>query len=210
MKRYLIIWGLALLASCATQQHHDFYGGEAGSAVILKSSETIQVESIDGRDVGPGFIGQLHSYTLSPGSHRLIVTFADMYDLSSDDFEKVISGPIKLSFVAEPGKTYHLTHKKIVGIDEARAFALKPALALVNVATGKKIDVSLEYGLPRRLIPKLRFESEDEKVFVSDYTPEKAHASSAAKKITLLQVLKSNWQQASEQERAAFLQWIKQ
>ena len=207
----LAVAGL-LAAGCSTQQYHDWYEGKAASAAVLKSYKTVLVEAIDGRDAGTAFIGQQHSYELAPGPHTVVVTYADMYDLTADDFEKVESGPVKIQFTAQAGKTYQLSHEPVDGVDAAKAFAKKPELAILNTATGQPVETSVEYAMPKRLLPTIRFASEEEKVFASDYqaaAPGTAEPQLAGKDhLSALKMLQFSWEQASPEERETFLQWI--
>ena len=213
----LLLSGLLVLfaGGCATKQYHDWYKGKAAAGAVLKSHKTILVQAIDGRDAGTAFIGQQHSFELAPGEHSIVVTYADMYDLTADDFEKVESGPVKMQFRAEAGKTYQLAHEAIADIQAAKAFAKKPELKILDAATGEPVRVDLEYAMPKRLLPTLRFASEEEKVFASDYQTPAAAPSAEPEPadkadLSALKMLQFSWEQASPAERKAFLKWIEQ
>ncbi|MDX1694355.1 MAG: DUF2057 domain-containing protein [Ketobacteraceae bacterium] len=208
---------LLLPVGCATQQNHDWYQGEAASGAVLKSWPTILVEAIDGRDAGAAFIGQQHSYELAPGEHKLVVTYADMFDLKAGDFEKVASAPVKIVFTARAGETYQLKHDAVEGIKAARAFAKNPELAIVNTGTDERVAHKVEHAMPKRLLPTFRFASEDEPVFASDNVPareaptgkpDQAPRLASDNALSPLRMLQFSWEQASDREREAFLQWI--
>lgn len=216
---YFVLVTAGLFTSgCATQQYHDWYEGEPGDGAVLKSYKTVLVEAINGRDAGSAFIGQEHSYELPAGKLTLLVSYADMYDQTADDFEKVSSSPVKIQFLAEAGKTYQLAHDPIENIQAAKAFAKKPEISVIDVAANQPVETTVEYTVPKRLLPSLRFASEEEKVFASDYqTPTAVTEPSAAKPqlaekkdLSVLKMLQFSWEQASEEERDLFLQWIKQ
>ena len=205
---------LAFQSGCATQQYHDWYEGKPAKGAVLNSAPTILVEAINGRDAGASFIGQQHSYELAPGEYTVVVSYADMYDLTADDFEKVESSPVKMTFTAKAGATYQLRHEPVDGVEAARKFAKKPDLKILDQATGKPVEVAIEYTVPKRLLPTLRFASEEEKVFVSDYNPPAGPKNDAEPELasddelSALKMLQFTWEQASQQEREAFLRWI--
>ena len=206
---------LVLLQGCTTQQYHDWYEGKAATGVVLKSYKTVLVEAINGRDAGASFIGQEHSYELAPGKYTLVVTFADMFELSADEFEKVESGPIKMTFMAEAGKTYQLSHQPLADLAAAKAFAKKPELVITDMDAGVPVVATLEYTVPKRLLPALRFASEEQKVFASDYqavpTTQTAEIGMAQDDdLSALKMLQFSWDKASTSEREAFLKWIGQ
>lgn len=215
----------AVAAGCATKQHHDLYQGESGQAAVLKSSETVLIEMINGREVGPSFIGQVHSYELAPGEYTILVSYSDLYDIDADNFDKVDSDPVKLTFNLSAGGTYQVTHREISGLSDAKAFAKKPVIKVKDVASGDYVSAAVEYVVPKRLLPQLVFGSDEEKVFASDYVepaspPTEAGAApdNAAEGVkpvkqsdlSALKMLQFSWQNASQEERDAFLRWVEE
>lgn len=202
---------LVLIQGCATQQYHDWYDGKPATGAVLKSYKTVLVEAINGRDAGASFIGQEHSYELAPGNYTLVVTFADMYDRTADDFEKVESSPVKITFAAEAGKTYQLSHEPLADLQAAKAFAKEPQITIMDVAADVPVMTTVEYTVPKRLLPTLRFASEPENVFASDYQGTSTAESALTKDedLSALKMLQFSWGKASAKEREAFLEWIK-
>ena len=111
----------------------------------------------------------------------------------------------------------------------ARLMREKPVFALIETGSGAALDLVVEYTTPRSILSRLRFESEQEQIFVSDYIKtqqatkpvasnpsakpvmsggeSETAASAAGSDLSALRMLKFSWQQASPEERAAFLEW---
>lgn len=215
--RVAVVVLLGLFASgCATKQYHDWYQGEQNQAAVLKSNNTILIDAINGKEAEVAFIGQKHSYELAPGRYTLLVSYADMYDLTADDFEKVKSNPVKMTFSAEPGKTYQLVHREIADVRDARQFAEKPELKIQDAASGAYVAVELEHTIAKSFLPKVLFASEEEKVFASDYQQSAGNTAPAnvepatKEELSALKMLQFSWKNASPKEREAFMQWVEQ
>ncbi|MCG8668117.1 MAG: DUF2057 domain-containing protein [Pseudomonadales bacterium] len=228
----LVVISALVASGCATKQHHVWYEGNE-QAAVLKSKETVLIESIDGRKTDVAFIGQVHSYSLAPGEHVIVVTYGDLFEITADDYEKITSNPVKLTVNLEAGKTYQFDHKEVKKMEASREFSQKPVFSLMDTSTGKAQDLVVEYTTPRSILSRLRFESEQEQIFVSDYvkkqqatkpasadgavvtsSPTAENGATTAKasggELSPLHMLKFSWQQASPQERAAFLEWTQQ
>lgn len=180
---------LLLLSACSTHQRHDWYTGNA--AVTLTASPTVLIERINDRAAEPAFIGQSHTYRLAPGHYTVEAQYADLFELTSDEFETVRSEPVRLLFQAEPGRRYRIEHETVAGVAAARDFARQPALRIVDVELGEAVR-PLPTGFP---VPAT--------VAVEGSPARDAVASSM---LTIMQV---SWQNATPEERAAFLCWLK-
>lgn len=224
--------GVAIcLGACSTQLTHDLHQGAPEQAVSIKSFPTVLIKSIDNEDTGFGFIGQEQQYTLSPGQHTLIFEYADLWDLSADEHDKVVSPRVKLVFSAEAGKTYQIQHAKMENVQQSRAFAKRPEFQLVQLGEdGQNVNTLsaaiFEVSQPRNLLSLIKFDSERDYAFASDngdsdskdlnaaardqFGEEKGgqQAAKAESEFPHLNMLKFSWQQASEAERKLFLQWL--
>lgn len=174
----LMLGAAMLLSACSTQLTHNLYRGTPEQAVSFKSFPTILIKSIDNVDTGFGFIGQAQQYTLSPGQHTLIFEYADLWDISADEHDKIVSPRVKLVFTAEAGKTYQIQHAKMDNVEQSRAFARQPEFRLVQLGEAGNTVATLSSALfevsqPRNLLSLIKFESEPDFAFASDVPKER-------------------------------------
>lgn len=210
----VVLFSALCLSGCATVQYHDWHEGEPKSGAILTSAETVIIESINGRQTNTSFIGQTHTYELSPGTYTVVLTYADLFDKSADDFEKVKSNPVKLVFPVEKGVSYRLEHRKINGLADAADFAKKPVIQLLDTKTGNELDARVEYTTTKSFLSRFKFASDQEQVFASEYIGQPAsNNDTQTVKVSeddssALKMLKFSWQQATPVDRQAFLKWL--
>ncbi|MCG8314238.1 MAG: DUF2057 domain-containing protein [Pseudomonadales bacterium] len=219
ISRAIVCLAIVLGAGCTHTKVLDLREGDASDAALLTSVETVRIESVDGLEVERGFIGQKYQFEISPGLHTVIVTYNDFFEYGLDQFETVSSGIMKVRFHAETGGEYRITHDVIETVEKARLFAKKPVIALVD-GNNTQVDVDVEYSIPKSLLSKIRFQSEEEKVFASDYVPEASGMNSAikdnakgntnAKSLSTLESLQAVWKEATSEEKEAFRKWINQ
>ncbi len=203
-----------LLSGCATRLNHDWYEGDDNAAALLISGETVLIESINGKQTDSAFIGQIHQYRVAPGDYTVVAIYADIFDKTADDFEKIKSNPVKLRFSLEPGKSYRVEHQVIDQLEEAEAFAARPVFKVVDINSGTALAATTEYTTTKSLLSKLKFESAQQPVFASEYGEQKMPVDKMVKTQTVsdhsssLKMLKLSWQQATPEERALFLKWV--
>lgn len=219
-----LLVGVSGLHGCSVlNSKSTLYDGVVADAATIKSSETVLFNYIDNRDLGLSFVGQEKEYGVLPGRHSLIVEYADFWSLSNGDDEKVSSRPVKVTFVAKPRQHYQVRHEEVATFEQSKIFAKKPEFTVYNTTTGEVVDAGYELSAPRSFIPKIKFESTPDYVFVGKQENREMDIAGNGKKNTTLaavvqgsknvkpgvvNVLKQHWQAASAEERAIFLQWI--
>lgn len=217
MKRIIALVLLALVVSgCAASRHHKLYEGDPAQRAQIQSYDTTLIRYIDNEDMGVSFIGQKQTYDIKAGQRTLLVEYSDIFQIDSDRHDKVVSRPAKVTFIAEAGKRYQIQHPPQKRLDNAQAFARKPEFWVVELDSGERVAAAVELSRPRSLLPSLKSESAPDYVFESDaVVPAAAPAAVAgngaagsASDQPHLQMLKFTWQNASAQEREAFLEWI--
>ena len=208
---FLAVLFSVLLAGCAAGRHHTLYEGDQKAQI--QSFDTVLINYVDDESMGVSFIGQKHTYDIKAGQHVLLVEYADIFDVSADQHEKIVSRPAKITFIAEAGKQYQIQHPPQQRLNNAKAFAEKPEFWMVELPSGNRIPALVEMSRPRSFLAGLKFENTPEYEFSSDAVAlQPAAVSSQGGEVAAqqhLQMLKYTWQNASEQERAAFLEWIK-
>ena len=227
MKRMIVVALLALVATgCAINREHKLYEGDPSQTARIVSYDTVIIKYIDNEDMGVSFIGQKQTYDVKAGQHILLLEYSDIFDVGSDDHEKIVSRPAKVTFIAEAGKQYQVRHPAQKRLDNARAFAEKPEFWVVGLPSGDKVAAEVELSRPRNFVSKLKFETTPDYEFASDAVKpvsvaampmtsgENTVASTpdirAVDELSNLKMLQYSWKNASEQEKAAFLEWIKQ
>lgn len=220
MKNMIITVLLAVLvAGCASGRHHKLYEGD--QMAQIQSYDTVLIKYIDDEDMGIGFIGQKHTYDIKAGQRVLLVEYSDIFSVDADQHEKVVSRPAKITFIAEVGKQYQVRHPPQQRLNNAKAFAEKPEFWVVELPSGNRVASQVELSRPRSFLPALKFENTSQYEFASDAvnaSPGAAATGATAAavsgvqsgELSNLKMLQYSWKNASEQERAAFLEWIKQ
>lgn len=204
----------ALLTGCSGLNHNLYQGSDKAR---IQSFDTVLINYIDDENMGVGFIGQKHTYDIKPGQHVLLVEYSDIFDIDADQHEKVVSRPAKITFMAEAGKQYQVQHPPQKRLNNAKAFAKKPEFWIVELPSGERMPSAMELSRPRTFMDGLKFDGKPEYEFASDAVnpapepaPTPATAPVAAPGQSRLKSLQDTWRNASEQERASFLHWIKQ
>ena len=227
MKQLIITALLALLVAGCAGRHHKLYEGD--QMAQIESFDTVLIKYIDDEDMGVGFIGQKHTYDIKAGQHVLLVEYSDIFEVDADQHDKVVSRPAKVTFVAEAGKQYQVQHPPQQRLNNAKAFAEKPDFWMVELPSGERVASQVELSRPRSFLPALKFENTPQYEFASDAVVAPATSSAAGSAVAAssaavaagaasaesaelsnLKMLQYSWKNASEQERAAFLEWIKQ
>ncbi|OUS24933.1 hypothetical protein A9Q99_23075 [Gammaproteobacteria bacterium 45_16_T64] len=222
LKAAFFIGASGLLGCSGLAGKYALYDGVVADAATIKSSGTILFNYIDNRDMGLSFVGQEKEYGVLPGEHSLVIEYADFWSLTSGDDEKVYSRPVKVTFVAKPSQHYQIRHEEVSTFEQSVIFAKKPVFAVWNTVTGKVVDAKYELSEPRSFLPKMKFESTPDYVFtrqkenteigsVENNPPNLAPAVVQEPKVgkfEVVNILKQQWEAASAEERAVFLQWI--
>ena len=206
----LLLLCLFVFTACASGRHHKLYEGDPAQAAHIYSFETVLIKYIDNEDMGVGFIGQKHVYDIPAGQHTLLVEYSDIFDVDADNHEKVVSRPVKITFMAEAGKRYQVQHEPQKRLNHAKSFAEKPDFRVVELPGETRVPVTVELSRPREFLAGLKFENTPTYEFASDKVAAAAPAGQAVtgSESSHLKMLQYSWQNATAAERDAFLRWI--
>lgn len=209
MRTLLLSFVVALVASgCTSVRHHVLYEGDPAQKSQIHSYDTVLIKYIDDQDMGMSFIGQEQIYDIQAGQHVLLVEYSDLFALDADRHEKVVSRPAKVSFTAEAGKRYQVRHPPQKQLQDAKAFADKPEFWVVELPSGDLVASQMELSRPRSFVPRLKLANTPEYEFASDAVNHPAPPVTGSGDQPHLKMLQYTWKNASEQERAAFLEWL--
>jgi uncharacterized protein YccT (UPF0319 family) len=144
---YLIAITMVIGINGCANNYYDMHEGDSETGSILQSSKTIVIHTINGRRTPSLLAGPIRSYELAAGHQELIASYEDFIYSTPEDFDKVTSVPVKLSFTTEKGKTYQLSHVKIEEISKAKAFAKQPEIVVIDESTGRNIAIDIDYDI---------------------------------------------------------------
>ena len=211
-KQFAIVAGAVLLSACVGIRHHKLYEGDPAHTAYIDSFDTVLIDYVDNDNMGTSFIGQKHTYDIKAGQHTLLVKYSDIFDTGSGEHDIVESRPAKITFVAEPGKHYQIRNPVEKKLQDAKKLEQKPEFWVVELSTGKRIPATVEMSRPRSFFEGLKMQNKPAYEFASDRVqPAEGDAGNgtAAADMSNLQRLQQSWSGASQDERDAFLKWIK-
>jgi len=206
----------ALALGCASHSVQNAYQGAPENTALVTSADTVLVKYVDNEAVQEGFIGQEVTYKVDAGKRVLLLEYSDLFSVGSDDHEKVVSRPAKVSFDAEAGKHYRIENPRQKTLEEAQAFAEQPEFKVVDSTSGAEVTATVELSRPRSFLTELKTAMTPEYAFESDQvvtapvvaTAATATGTSATAASPALQQLKTLWGSATDAEREAFMKWI--
>ena len=207
---------LIALAGCAGVRQLDT-GTQAGAASAeLFVPYQFQVQAIDGTVLRENFYtfdGRDQTLRLAPGEHELVLRYFDLIENNedrTDDYARVLSEPITVSFTARANSQYAVTGDRPTTPSAGEAFAANPTLAIANRASGDTVSGDVAVAEPE--IDTIRrgntvFAPVGKTPSASSDAPQPAPENAPPQS---LQMLKYWWNNASQAERDRFEAWRKQ
>ncbi|WP_348766254.1 DUF2057 family protein [uncultured Salinisphaera sp.] len=218
--RFILGTGLmvALMAvvGCAGVRQLDT-GTQAGAASAeLFVPYQFQVQAIDGTVLRENFYtfdGRDQTLRLAPGEHELVLRYFDLIQNNedrTDDYARVLSEPITVSFTARANSQYAVTGDRPATPSAGEAFAANPTLTIENRASGDTVSGDVAVAEPE--IETIRrgntvFAPVGKTPAASADAPQPAPENAPPQS---LQMLKYWWNTASQAERDRFEAWRKQ
>ena len=221
MKKLLaVVLSAVLLSACAMSGHHKLYQGDPAQTTHIDSFDTVLIKYIDNDEMGMSDIGQKQTYDIKAGRHTFLVEYADIFNTGDGNFDKVVSRPAKVTFVAEPGKRYQIQNPLHKQLADAKQFAENPEFFVVELPSKTRVPATVELSRPRSFFQKMSL-NKPAYEFASDMVPTSpgaempagAATGAGAQKgegLSHLKMLQYWWNNASQAERDAFLKWTKQ
>jgi len=195
-------------------------------AATLTISDNLIVSEIDNKIVEHGLLGKKSTFTLNKGKHALIVFYKDVFeDLDFAEDRVVKSKDFVVKFTITEEKQLKLTTVAIKNLAQAESFSKSPELVLKD-ESNKLIEVELEnvsdYKIAQQvdiavstLASKQSINNDKEpaleKAVVSKTIPmpiKEQQTSNTLIQINSLAMLKYWWQNASDEEKKHFKQYI--
>ncbi len=161
-------------------------------AVLILPSD-IAVVSVDGAEIrnrGRLMGAAYKDLLLLPGTYQIELRYEDLWDHDQgDDYEKLKSELITVTFDAERTCEYELVHPRPQSLSEAKAYA--------KSFNGTQVSFRMTKGPP----PGLESPSQDP-------APPPVSPSPEPELQSTVDLLKYWWTKASEEERETFRQWM--
>lgn len=232
----LLLPATLLLTAC-TQAPVRLYAGPVRDAAAISSislPEQLEVAQLNGVDVpaasGMGSKGD-KTLELAPGRYDLLVFYREVWS-QGDNHEVLRSDPVRFVFDAAAGQRYRVDYQQPGNLKEALALARAFKARITNQSTGQHTEsevsgLAFRGGLlaqvqgDRTLVPAVIREGGQQIVSPLSQTdapmvtapsipvpasaPESPRAASADDQLLLV---KAWWNQASADQRRAFLEWI--
>ena len=208
-----LITGLIVLAGCAGVRQIDTGNTPGAASAELFVPYQYQVQAIDGTELRSSFYsfdGRDQTLRVAPGEHTLVLRYFDLIednDDRTDDYARVLSEPITVSFTARADSRYAVTGERPSTPSAGEAFAANPRLAIENRASGDTVSGEIAVAEPE--IETIRrgntvFAPVGKTAAASADTPQPAPKNAPPQS---LQMLKYWWNNASQAERDRFEAW---
>ncbi|QBY05812.1 DUF2057 domain-containing protein [Thalassotalea sp. HSM 43] len=178
------------------------------SATELVVPDTFSVLRVNGEEHSTSFFARESKVTLEPGQNVVVLKYSELFDDDMEDHHTTIrSKPFILLFSIAGDEQLTFSYTKPIDSDSAKLFAKDPqvqlidsqgkAIAMVNQSLASYEDEVMRETMNRRQqIVKKSLQSEQAPV--ANQSPQS------------LSMLKYWWQQASQQDKEAFLQYLEE
>lgn len=198
----LSILVMALLAGCTAQEALKVYEGAdrpVNELVRVTIPETIEVMSIDGKELPTSLLRKNNQLVMLPGEHVMALRYVELFQTTADEHDIVRSRQAALRFQMVAGEQYKLQAPVQKGRDQARQFAVSPVFTLHD-ATGNQLAESsaiVSYAEASLL-----------DTIGKAFKGNEVEPSTTMK--TNVDLLKDVWGRSSQEEKTVFQQWLKE
>jgi uncharacterized protein len=206
MRTILTLLTLMLLTACASSPDIKLYEGAdlpAEQLLLVDVPMELEIVVINERKVdGINKLFSLGDRTLHlrPGNYRIIAYYKNLFELPGNNHEVVKSAPVLYRISGAAGSRYRLSFDEPADVDEAREMAKNFAGYSLNLATAEQHPTEASGMMMNQGF--LTFQSAPEVASVSSVAP------AADSGLSHIDLLKASWQNATAEERRAFLRWI--
>ena len=206
MRTILTMLALTILTACASSPDIKLYEGAdlpAEKLLLVDVPMELEIVVVNERRVeGINKLFTLGDRTLhlQPGDYRIIAYYKNLFELPGNNHEVVKSDPVLYRLSGTAGSRYRLGFDEPANVDEARQMAKNFAGYSLNLATAEQRPTEASGMLMSQGF--LTIQSAPEVASVSTVAPD------ADSGLSHIDLLKASWQNATAEERRAFLRWI--
>lgn len=193
------------------------HAAQPASLVIPEELDIVSVDNVN--QSSTIFSGGDATLKLQPGPHKIVVEYDVIFDIGYDDHEPITSEYFQISFSAAAGKQYYIKIPSFNNVEEARAYANKPVVDLIDRSSNQSVAAEITYrefdGTFSKHYTKPLITSKPEPAPVNSAAMVSAPATSTSNtpksdsEATVdrpLKMLEYWWQQANEQQRKKFIE----
>lgn len=234
LRSFALIAAAFLLTACSRSPVVQLYEGAKQpdtQVLTLRVPTDLEVFTINGREVdgvNTFFNTDYKDLKLSPGRYEILAYYKRLWDLDADSHEVMKSDPALFVVDGKAGEFYRLGFERPQNVTQARALEEDFSGWVENMNSGEKTPSQASGLVLNRgfLAPITGTEVETkgasavEPKAVKAVTPAPASpatnqgsasgSASTAAQANYLDTLKAQWNQATQEERRQFLQWISQ
>ena len=185
----------------------------------LMVAETLKVLEINGVEHSGSFLAKSSEFDISTGEQKLLLKYQEFFEDDDENFATIRSKPFLFSFIAQDNQDYKLKTPSLEGESEGKDFAKKPSVILTNSQAEivmAKVDLltaaSVTAPSPVPVAQTTSVQAPLSKNTAAPQTrPAPANASSKKQNSAdprALSMLTYWWEQASSEQRQAFLSSI--
>lgn len=217
----LFLCALLLVAPAAWAQKKPVVAVPAAEASradlpTLVLPESIDIQQVDGLEY-PGMGSVLRRgdlpVRLLPGEREVALRYNQLFQSTSDMHDIVKSKVLALRFVAEPGMTYRVVHPRFRDAREAREGVRNLVLSIEDASGNNRVigaRQTAESLFGQEAVTTRPDLVAKTVVAGGESTPVGNAVTTPAAGVNALDLLKFTWQNASPDERAAFLRWVQE
>lgn len=183
-------------------------------AATLSFPEEFYPLQVDDKVVEHSLFSKIRDLSLAPGQYRLKLKYSDLYELGYDEHEVVESLPFWVDLVIPEEGEYRIVFDRAKKVDAARRFAKDPSIRLKSSREDVKLmtkhsneAVAQSVIAVKAPVANMRTIEPVQTQSVSS-EPIRTPSAPIAAPPTPAMMLDFWWQQASAEERQAFLQRV--
>lgn len=213
----LIAAAMLATAGCASVRDLDTGTAEGANAARLFVPYQFQVAALDGETIRDSFYtfdARDQRLSVAPGRHTLVLRYFDLIDDEadrSDDYARVLSEPITVTFDARPGGDYAVVGAQPDTPAAGQAFAADPTLEIQSRESGEAVSDSISVAEPEaetiRRGNTVYAPVADAGAHAPNVNVNEPAAAPAAGSPQAYEMLKYWWNNAGSAERARFEAW---
>ncbi|MBQ4839660.1 DUF2057 domain-containing protein [Pseudoalteromonas luteoviolacea] len=175
------------------------YSGISVAGEVNFPEELLPLQ-VNEREIEHSFFNKVRTLELPAGVHRIKVKYSDLFELDYDEHEVVDSKPFWVEVDIKEGD-YQVRFKSIETVEQARAFAKSPAIWL-QAKQGNKVSASRVSEATKSVAAPVHVSVPNN---TSAAKIDNDKPAPSAGKPDAVSMLEFWWQQATPEQRAAFL-----
>lgn len=219
MRTIAVLLTLLLLGACAGKPVVKLYEGAdqpASKLLIIRVPMELEILMINDKPVEGA--AQVFTYGnrelhLAPGRYRILAFYKNLFQINADEHEVIKSGPAEFTVDGKAGEVYQIGFDQPADLQEAQAMAESFRGWVRNEQTGEQVAgeesaLVLNRGFVSVLTGAAAVAEADSRSVAPEASSPAPATDSAAGDSGYLDLLKAHWNQATVEERRAFLKWI--